>query len=84
VTICSGASLASAFITATVSWHIYNEQLAPQQWVSGIALICGAAALIWAQQHLSTPMRTTTNGGKTEQPDDHAPPEAVPQSEQRR
>jgi len=77
VTICSGASLASAFITAAVSWQIYDERLAPQQWVSGLALICGAAVLIWAQQHLSAPAtsRKPADVDKIEPFDDHAPPE---------
>jgi hypothetical protein len=68
-----------------VSWQIYDERLAPQQWVSGIALIAGAAVLIWAQQHLSAPTTppAVTDVDKVEPFDDHAAPETESRSKGR-
>ena len=53
VSICSGASLLSPFLTAWASWWLYGEQLKEQQWLGGVALVVGAAGVLWAQQHVA-------------------------------
>jgi len=53
VAISTGAAMMAPFFTSAISYFIYDERLAPMQWVGGIILFAGAIVMIWAQQHLS-------------------------------
>lgn len=52
VSICSGVSLMSPFLTAIGSYFIYHEVLTLGQWLSGIFIFAGAMCLLSAQRHL--------------------------------
>lgn len=57
VAISTGAGMMTPFITSAVSYFLYDERLAPMQWIGGIILFAGAVIMIWAQQHLGREQR---------------------------
>ncbi len=51
-TLTQTVTLATAFITALMSWLFYDELLTPFQWLSGLILISGATLTLLSQQDL--------------------------------
>lgn len=54
IAIPSSFNLLSAFITAVVSWFLFQERLSPVQWGAGLLLITGALLLLWAQEKVKS------------------------------
>ncbi|MBN1351236.1 DMT family transporter [candidate division KSB1 bacterium] len=52
VAISTSVNLASPFITAILSYMIFNEILTGVQWGAGVLLASGAILLLWAQEKL--------------------------------
>ena len=60
VTVAAGVMLVAPFLTGTASVFLYNEHLTAAQWMSGIAALVGAAAVLSVRR--SSP--PTANAGK--------------------